>query len=156
MKSHSISYLKVSLLFLALIFVSSKEVVSAQKNEKTAMNEELLFTTGEWNDVLSKAKKSGKYIFVDAYATWCGPCKKLKSTTFKEQEVISYFNENFINFSIDTEKGSGIMLSKKWEVLMYPTLLFFDSNGKLLFKHEGFVDGNKLIELGKQAKLLNK
>ena len=30
-----------------------------------------------WQEVLQKAKAENKYIFVDCYATWCGPCKAM-------------------------------------------------------------------------------
>ena len=29
-----------------------------------------------WEEVVKKAKKQRKLIFVDCYTSWCGPCKK--------------------------------------------------------------------------------
>jgi len=31
-----------------------------------------------WQQVKLKAKAENKYIFMDCYATWCGPCKKME------------------------------------------------------------------------------
>jgi thiol:disulfide interchange protein len=28
-----------------------------------------------WQEILQKARAENKYVFVDCYATWCGPCK---------------------------------------------------------------------------------
>ncbi len=36
---------------------------------------------------LAKAKAENKLIFVDAFTTWCGPCKMLTSKTFPDSAV---------------------------------------------------------------------
>lgn len=33
------------------------------------------FDDGNFSSLLAKAKKENKLIFLDAYASWCGPCK---------------------------------------------------------------------------------
>ena len=113
--------------------------------------QEIIFTNNMWKKVAEDAKKSGKYIFVDAYASWCGPCKQLKSTTFKDKDAAVFFNNNFINFSTDMEKGEGVALSEEWEITAYPTLLIFSPDGEIVMKQIGYVDGKKLIEFGRQA-----
>jgi len=45
----------------------------------------IVFIENSWLDALHQAQVKNKYIFVDAYATWCGPCNLLKNTTFKKQ-----------------------------------------------------------------------
>lgn len=127
--------------------------LAAQMKEKAMTTEsEIRFTEGKWNEVMTRAKKSGQYIFVDAYTSWCAPCKLLKSRTFKETHAASYYNTNYINYRIDMEKGEGPKLAEKWQVSAYPTLLFFSPEGKLLMRQVGFVTGDKLIDFGKQAK----
>lgn len=95
-------------------------------------------------------KKSGKLIFIDAYASWCGPCKLLKSTTFNDKNVAAYFNSHFINYSIDVEKGEGIELADSWGIATYPTLLFFSPDG-VLAKQEGYLDATQLLSLAKSV-----
>ncbi|MGK9117983.1 thioredoxin family protein [Olivibacter jilunii] len=127
--------------------------LDAQMKEKAMTTEsEIRFTKGKWKDVMARAKKSGQYIFVDAYTSWCAPCKLLKSKTFKEAHAASYYNTNYINYRIDMEKGEGPKLAEKWQVIAYPTLLFFSPEGKLLMRQVGFVTGDKLVDFGKQAK----
>lgn len=100
---------------------------------------------------LRKAKAEHKYLFVDAYATWCGPCRQLKNTTFKDSKTADYFNKNFVNLSVDMEKGEGVGLASKWEVQEYPTLLILDDNGKVLFRSIGYLDARQLMAFGKKA-----
>lgn len=142
--------------YTMLIFalVSLVSMSFAQNNPKAGMkkeSQEIDFTNGKWSEIAAKAKKSKKYIFVDAYTTWCAPCKLLKSKTFKEKEAAVYFNKNFINVTIDMESGEGIALAEKWKVTAYPTLLFFTPQGKLVMTKIGFVNGKQLIEFGEQA-----
>jgi thiol-disulfide isomerase/thioredoxin len=108
------------------------------------------FETGSWKDVIAKAKAEKKPIFVDAYTTWCAPCKKMSKDVFTKDPVGEYFNSTFVNFKIDTEKGEGIEFAKQYEVNAFPTLLYFDSAGKLAFKAVGAKDEEGLLS---QARL---
>jgi len=121
---------------------------SAQKRSST---QEIQFSQQSYKQVLAKAKASHKRIFVDAFATWCAPCKELRKTTFKDAKAAAYFNQHFINFSIDVEKGDGINLAKTWQVEGLPTLLIVDENGKVLANHTGYVDGNGLLQFAQEA-----
>ncbi len=109
------------------------------------------FHTGTWQEVLEQAKKENKLVFLDLYATWCGPCKVLKSKTFPDAAVGQFFNENFINYAVDAEKGIGVELAKKYNIIGYPTLLFVDSSGNLVAKTMGYHTPEQLIEVGEQV-----
>ncbi|WP_228409818.1 thioredoxin family protein [Chryseobacterium sp. T16E-39] len=127
-------------------------MTAQQKASKNSTpTEEINFRNSSWKEVTAEAKKSGKTIFVDAYTSWCGPCKLLKQTTFKDKMAATYFNKSFINYTVDMEKGEGIQLAKDWKVNSYPSLLFFNSDGKMVLKQIGYVDGKRLTELGKEA-----
>jgi len=109
------------------------------------------FDEGSWAEIKAKAKAAKKPIFVDAYTTWCGPCKKMAKEVFTQESIGSYFNTTFINYQMDMEKGEGIEFAKQWEVNAFPTLLYFDSEGKLAFKAIGAKDENGLLSQAKLA-----
>lgn len=113
--------------------------------------EGMVFAEGNWESILAQAKKQDKVIFLDAYASWCGPCKKLAKEIFPDSEVGDYYNANFINVSMDMEKGEGIELAKTFNVQVYPTLLFINSDGKIVHRTAGFMPVAQFVQLGKDA-----
>ena len=62
-------------------------------NFKEDTKEGIQFHKGTWAEALALAKKDNKFIFLDVYASWCGPCKQLKKRTFSNDKVGTYFNE---------------------------------------------------------------
>lgn len=105
-----------------------------------------------WTTVLEKAKKENKIIFLDAYATWCGPCKQMDAQIYTNSDVAEFYNANFINVKYDMEKGEGPMLAERYFVTAYPHLLFINPEGVILHKGVGFHEPADFVELGKTAK----
>jgi thiol-disulfide isomerase/thioredoxin len=104
-----------------------------------------------WQIILEKAKKENKYIFVDCYTTWCGPCKWMAKNIFTNDSVGLFYNINFINFKQDMEKGEGPALLKQWGIYAYPTFLFFDPNGNPVHRIMGGMAQDKFIQEGQTA-----
>ena len=134
----------------AVLFFSFKD--AGTNAVKTASAEtKINFIENSWTEALKQAALQHKYIFVDAYATWCGPCKMLKSTTFKDPKAAEFFNKNFVNVAIDMEKGQGPALASQWGMQAYPTLIIFDSTGAPVLGTVGYIRANDLIKFGQKA-----
>jgi len=130
--------------FLALLFLVS---ISLFGQGATKID----FIQDKWEKILAKASEENKMIFVDAYTTWCGPCKLMDKKIFTNDLVATYFNETFVNAKIDMEKGEGPELARKYDVSAYPTLLFINAEGKAVHRGLGFHDENELVELANIA-----
>mgnify|MGYP005666294499 CR=1 FL=1 len=109
------------------------------------------FSEGSWNDILAKAKAENRIIFMDAYTTWCGPCKMMAQNSFPERSVGDYFNAQFVNVKIDMEKGEGLQIAQDYQVRAYPTLLFINGDGELVHRGVGYRGPDELLALGKIA-----
>lgn len=129
----------LSLLSLVLIFSSFSAV-------KPASDKEILFQNITFNQALAKAKKENKMVFMNVYATWCGPCMLLKKTTFKTEEVADKFNKSFINIDVDAEKGEGIELSKRYQVQAHPLMLIISPSGKVEKRILGYKKEAQLLQ----------
>lgn len=114
--------------FLSLFIMTS---LFAQKHKG------IQFEHYAWTTVLKKAKIEKKLIFVDAFATWCGPCKYMSKNIFTNESVGKFYNENFINFKIDMETKAGQEFNAIYTIESYPSLMFIDSDGNIVKKQEG-------------------
>lgn len=109
------------------------------------------FVSGSWKEVLDQAKSERKLIFVDAYTVWCGPCKAMSRNTFPKEKVGAFFNEHFVSYKFDMEKGEGLEFAEKYQVSAYPTLLFINHLGEVVHKSLGYKTPDQLINEGRQA-----
>ena len=119
-----------------------------------AQGEGIKFETTPFKDILAKAKKENKLVFIDAFASWCGPCKLMEKNVFPETEVKNFYNVTFINARIDMEKGEGRDIAKKYSVYSYPTYLFLNGDGDVVFKGMGYLETPEFLQLGSQAKMM--
>lgn len=114
------------------------------------------FYQGSFDQALKDAAKKKKLIFVDAYTSWCGPCKMMNNSTFKDKSAGDFFNANLISMKIDMEQGEGPAFAMKYGVRAYPTLLFINAKGEVVHKVLGYRDGAVLLEEAKKAIALAK
>ncbi|MFY0643585.1 MAG: DUF255 domain-containing protein [Bacteroidia bacterium] len=97
------------------------------------------------------AKKENKMIFLDGYASWCGPCKMMDKRVFQNQQVAHFYNANFINVKIDMDKN--VKLRNEYKIRAYPTLLYLNADGSVIQKKVGFHDSGDFLKLGEKAKV---
>lgn len=116
-----------------------------------AQERNIEFEKSSWADILAQAEKEDKLIFLDAYASWCGPCKWMAANVFTVNEVADLFNTHFICAKIDMEKGEGVELAKKYQVRAYPTLLFVNAKGEVAHRVVGALNETMLVEQGLKA-----
>jgi len=131
--------MRLFIIAIALLLTNS---ISAQGIE---------FFHGTWKEALELAKEQEKVLFVDGYAKWCGPCKRMARTTFKDAEVGDFYNKNFINVKMDMEEKEGRKFGSKYPVQAFPTLFYIDKNGKVLQKVKGAQPKKNLLDLGKRV-----
>lgn len=116
-----------------------------------AQNRSIKFETSTFADVKAKAKKENKLIFVDAFTTWCGPCKWMAANIFTNDTVADYYNSRFINAQIDMEKGEGPDFALLYDVRCYPNLLYIDGDGNVVHRSAGSGDTKGFIQLAEDA-----
>lgn len=116
-----------------------------------------------WSQIKEKAKKENKFIFVDLFTTWCGPCKYMSASVFSQTKVGDFFNSKFVNAKIQmdkTDKDSEEVkawyeeaerFGKDYKIAAYPTFLIFNPQGELVHRMVGGGDADEFIERSKDA-----
>lgn len=118
----------------------------------------------------------GKYIYIDLWATWCGPCRQEIPFLQKVEEQYKGKNIEFVSISIDATKdqskwnkfvlekqlgGIQLLADNEWEskfvkdygVQGVPTFILIDPNGKIINARAPKPSDSKLIELLNSLKI---
>ena len=145
--------MKKGFILLLVVALGATAFVSKQKHSeavKLYSGQGIEFVGMDFNSALAEAKKTNKLIFIDAYTSWCGPCKKMAATAFMDQNVSNVFNSKFINLKVEMEKSvDGPEIAKRYGVKAYPTLLFINGDGKLVKSVVGYQTPEQLLAVGK-------
>ncbi|HYW94858.1 MAG TPA: thioredoxin family protein [Bacteroidales bacterium] len=130
--------------FVTMMFlVFSSETSFSQIKFSEITNE------SEWNQLTEQAQKAGKPIFLDVYATWCGPCKYLEKNVYTNPELGTYFNDNYINAKMDGETDFGSTFARSHQLEAYPTMFFLTPASDVIAKIVGVREAGPLEEIGK-------
>lgn len=112
-------------------------------------------------------KTTAKPILVDLYTDWCGWCKKMDATTYKNETIVKYINDNYYAVKMDGEGKKDITFkgktfkfvqngkSKYHELaaailkgkMSYPSTAFFNVNQELIQSVPGYLTEQKFEKI---------
>lgn len=113
-----------------------------------------------WEEATQANQVHPKKIFVDVYTDWCGWCKKMDATTFKDPAVIASINADFYAVKLNAEQKETIIWKEqeyKWipykrdginqlaydllnGQLSYPTYVIMDSAFSRILVAPGYIE----------------
>ncbi|MBR8535801.1 thioredoxin family protein [Carboxylicivirga sediminis] len=109
------------------------------------------FEQGTFNQALTKAKAENKVLFIDGYAVWCGPCKKMANTVFKDEEVGNYFDEHLVALKVDVERGEGPVIKEKYGITGLPGYVFIDGDDFVVYRFSSAMPKDEFMKEVKKA-----
>jgi thioredoxin-related protein len=149
------------ILLLVLSIITLCPAAMADKKKKAVANVDYVDSTQikwlDWDEVQVQMNKKPKKVWVDAYTDWCGWCKRMDNTTFKNKEVIKYMNKNFYAVKFNVEKQDSIrFMGKMYYIapensantlaielmrgsMSYPTFIYMEENFQNHFPIPGYL-----------------
>ena len=98
-------------------------------------------TEAAWLTSFEEAQKealaSNKFIIVDFWAVWCGPCKKMDSDSWSDENV-NLVLQDYVKVKIDIDFERG--LANKYGISSIPNMFIMDANGKVVYSFSGYHD----------------
>lgn len=146
--------------FMVMLLLCLPVCVTAQEQEQGIRFDKSM----SWKEVVEKATRENKYIYVDVMATWCPPCQAMVKNVFTQKEAGDFYNEHFICIKLQTDKTkkddeyvqawhkevNDICTKAKIKVL--PTALYYNPRGELVHIIPGGIPNAKLfVECGQKA-----
>ncbi|WP_369410454.1 hypothetical protein [Pontibacter qinzhouensis] len=76
----------------------------------------------------------------------------MEKEVFTNSEAVGNYNSPFLNYNINIEDDSeGEALAAKYDIVAYPSYLFFDRKGTLLHQNGSFKSASDFIPEGKNC-----
>lgn len=82
---------------------------------------------------LTQAAKSNKLLLL-TLSLPAIPNHPIPEFAITNPEIVKLYNKNFINYSLNYNDSAAVPLIKKYKTTVYPTYLFIDSLGNLVYK----------------------
>lgn len=118
-------------------------------NTRALVAQGIQFQERTHENILKQAKVENKPVFIDFYATWCGPCKQMAETVFTDEELAAYYNSRFLCLRVDIDKFP--KLAEKYQIHSIPTLVFLDAKGKEIRRLDGGMPIRRLLHVGQEV-----
>ncbi len=130
----------------------------------TAQEEKIKWISFE--EAVEANETNPKKFIVDVYTNWCGWCKRMDASTFKNPVVVQYINKYFHAVKLNAERMDTIILGEQMFVneggrgkrsphqlaiallngkMSYPTIVYLDENVDMIQPLAGYQDA-KAIE----------
>lgn len=118
-----------------------------------------------FEDAVAKSKVEPRKMIIDVYTQWCGWCKRMDATTFKDSLVAKYINEKYYAVKLDAEtkdtihffdkifvyktenKANEIAISLLNGQMSYPSFVFLDEKFAMLTPLAGFQQPDQLMRV---------
>jgi thioredoxin-related protein len=91
-------------------------------------------------------------LFVDVYATWCGPCKMMDSEVFANPAVSDYMKDHYLSLKVDGESDFGRIYASEQKLQGYPSMFIFSDEGERVSSIVGYTPPEEMLSTLRSVK----
>ncbi len=99
--------------------------------------------TRGYEAALAKAKTTGRKVFIDFEATWCGPCHTMDQWIWTDAEVAAKLNAGYLGVKVDADLEKGLV--KQFKIGGYPTMVILDSTGTEIQRVVDYLSSKQML-----------
>lgn len=111
-----------------------------------------------YDEAVKLSNYKPKKIFIDVYTDWCGWCKRMEATTFRNSEITRYMNEKYYAVKLNAESGKKLtykdqelteaqLAGNVFHATGYPTTVYLTESQDLLQPVPGYLDVDMLNKI---------
>lgn len=97
-------------------------------------------------EALIKGKQENKPVFVYFTSKACGPCVVMQREVFPNDTIAGILKNDFVAIKYDGDSWRGEPLVKKFQIMAYPSMLIFNTEGFIVRRNIGYLEVSELKE----------
>jgi thioredoxin-related protein len=111
----------------------------------------------KYDDGLAKAKKEKKHVLINFFTKWCGWCRKMDQSTYKDKEIRKVLNESYVAVKVDAQSNNKVTSGDKkitekdvageFRARSYPTTWFLKHSGDKIAPYYGYASAQDFLHV---------
>lgn len=102
-----------------------------------------IFAKVAFADAVAATKASDKLLVVKFTAAWCGPCKQMDKTTWRDDQVVKWFERHGTVIAVDVDKEPRIAADNRIRAM--PTMVAF-KGGSEAARRVGYMSAKDVLQ----------